>query len=302
MAAVRSVRFSSDGQFLVVAEAADFVHVCNTKLNYENRQEIDLFGEMAGVSLSSDDERLYIGVPNWIYSSLLQYNKRHRVGDMNKALMATHIWSLLTNRESLWVKWIHSYRIRGRNFWDVPIKNNVTWSWRKMLNLRPGLRDHMWVKLGDGTSTSVWFDRWDVVCPISSFISPRSIANAGLSLNARVADMCVNGDWSWPGTWITRFPTLMNLQKPVLEPLKQDKLIWFTSSSRDMDFSTSTAWEDLRYSQQEVQWANLVWFPQAIPRHAFLMWLLVLKKLKTQDVMSRWWVPIRTNTCFLSVM
>ncbi|KAJ0557901.1 putative transcription factor WD40-like family [Helianthus annuus] len=75
-----SVRFSSDGQFLVVAEAADFVHVCNTKLNYEKRQEIDLFGEMAGVSLSPDDETLYIGVPNWIYSSLLQYNKRHRYG------------------------------------------------------------------------------------------------------------------------------------------------------------------------------------------------------------------------------
>ncbi|KAJ0771736.1 putative transcription factor WD40-like family [Helianthus annuus] len=80
MAAVRSVRFSSDEQFLVVAEAADFVHVYNTKLNYEKRQEIDLFGEMAGVSLSPDDETLYIGVPNWIYSRLLQYNKRHRYG------------------------------------------------------------------------------------------------------------------------------------------------------------------------------------------------------------------------------
>ncbi|MFS7973381.1 putative transcription factor WD40-like family [Helianthus anomalus] len=67
MAAVRSV-------------PADFVHVYNTKLNYEKRQETDLFGEMAGVSLSSDDEMLYIGVPNWIYSSLLQYNKRHRYG------------------------------------------------------------------------------------------------------------------------------------------------------------------------------------------------------------------------------
>ncbi|KAJ0677318.1 putative pyruvate kinase transcription factor WD40-like family [Helianthus annuus] len=80
MVAVRSVHFSSDGQFLVVAEVADFVHVCNTKLNYEKRQEIDLFREMAGVSLSPADETLYIGVPNWIYSSLLQYNKRHRYG------------------------------------------------------------------------------------------------------------------------------------------------------------------------------------------------------------------------------
>ncbi|KAJ0502720.1 putative transcription factor WD40-like family [Helianthus annuus] len=75
MGAVRSVRFSSDGQFLVVAEAADFVHVYNTNLNYEERQEIDFFGEIAGVSLSPDDEALYIGVWDRTYHSLLQFNK-----------------------------------------------------------------------------------------------------------------------------------------------------------------------------------------------------------------------------------
>ncbi|KAL8204660.1 hypothetical protein R6Q57_010283 [Mikania cordata] len=80
MGAVRSVRFSSDGQFLVVAEPADFVHVYNTNLNYEKRQEIDFFGEISGVSLSPDDETLYIGVWDRTYASLLQFNKRHRYG------------------------------------------------------------------------------------------------------------------------------------------------------------------------------------------------------------------------------
>ncbi|MFS7989251.1 putative transcription factor WD40-like family [Helianthus anomalus] len=80
MAAIRSVRFSSDGQFLVAAEAVDFVHVYNAKLNYEKRKEIDFFGEVSGVSLSPDDETLYIGVWDPSYSSLLQFNKRHRYG------------------------------------------------------------------------------------------------------------------------------------------------------------------------------------------------------------------------------
>ncbi|GKC38278.1 uncharacterized WD repeat-containing protein-like protein isoform X1 [Tanacetum coccineum] len=77
MGAVRSVRFSSDGQFLVVAEPADFVHVYNTNLNYEKRQEIDFFGEISGVSLSPNDEMLYIGLFDRTYASLLQFNKRH---------------------------------------------------------------------------------------------------------------------------------------------------------------------------------------------------------------------------------
>ncbi|CAL5347837.1 unnamed protein product [Camellia sinensis] len=77
MGAVRSVRFSSDGQFLVVAEPADFVHVYSTKADYKRRQEIDFFGEISGVALSPDDESLYVGIWDRTYASLLQYNKKH---------------------------------------------------------------------------------------------------------------------------------------------------------------------------------------------------------------------------------
>ena len=80
MGAVRSVRFSSDGKFLVVAEPADFVHVYSSEANYRKRQEIDFFGEISGVSLSPDDESLYIGIWDRTYASLLQYNKRHAYG------------------------------------------------------------------------------------------------------------------------------------------------------------------------------------------------------------------------------
>ncbi|KAJ0494731.1 hypothetical protein HanIR_Chr12g0600811 [Helianthus annuus] len=78
-----------------------------------------------------------------------------RVRDMNNALMVTHIWSLITLRESLWVKWVHSYRIGGRSFWDLPVKQNITWSWRKMLQLRPLVHQYVWSKIGDGARTLV---------------------------------------------------------------------------------------------------------------------------------------------------
>ncbi|XP_058761580.1 uncharacterized WD repeat-containing protein C2A9.03-like [Vicia villosa] len=77
LGASRSIRFSSDGQYMAVAEPADFVHVYNTKSNYEKSQEIDFFGEISGVSISPDDECMYIGIWDRTYASLLQYNKRH---------------------------------------------------------------------------------------------------------------------------------------------------------------------------------------------------------------------------------
>lgn len=77
LGAARSIRFSSDGRFMVVAEPADFVHVYSTKEDYGKQQEIDFFGEISGVSLSPDDESLYIGIWDRTYASLLQYNRRH---------------------------------------------------------------------------------------------------------------------------------------------------------------------------------------------------------------------------------
>ena len=36
-----------------------------------------------------------------------------RIAEVNKSLMVYHIWSILTHRESLWVKWIHSYSVES---------------------------------------------------------------------------------------------------------------------------------------------------------------------------------------------
>lgn len=83
LGAVRSIRFSSDGQFLVAAEPADFVHIYNTKANYKMEQEIDFFGEISGVALSPDDESLYVGLWDRTYASLMQYNRRHHYGYLN---------------------------------------------------------------------------------------------------------------------------------------------------------------------------------------------------------------------------
>ncbi|KDP37891.1 hypothetical protein JCGZ_05773 [Jatropha curcas] len=86
LGAVRSIRFSSDGEFMVVAEPADFVHVYSTRADYKRRQEIDFFGEISGVALSPDDESLYIGIWDRTYASLLQYNRRHTYGYLDSYL------------------------------------------------------------------------------------------------------------------------------------------------------------------------------------------------------------------------
>ncbi|KAG2638474.1 hypothetical protein PVAP13_2NG597100, partial [Panicum virgatum] len=76
--AVRGLRFSSDGRFLAAAEAADFVHVYDVRACYSREQEIDIFGELAGVPFRPDAEALFVGVADRTYGSLIEFSRRHR--------------------------------------------------------------------------------------------------------------------------------------------------------------------------------------------------------------------------------
>ena len=97
----------------------------------------------------------------------------------NVALMSTHIWNLITHKESMWVRWIHSHKLKNRSFWEVPLLANVSWGWRKLLQLRNIIRPHVWFKLGNGKKASAWFDIWDETCPIIDHVSYRALGNAG---------------------------------------------------------------------------------------------------------------------------
>nr|GEV38412.1 hypothetical protein [Tanacetum cinerariifolium] len=58
-------------------------------------------------------------------------------------LMKSFLWSqgdtgrgkskVVWEVESLWVKWIQAYKLKGRNFWDYPLRGNMSWGWRKIL-------------------------------------------------------------------------------------------------------------------------------------------------------------------------
>ncbi|GJZ64173.1 hypothetical protein Tco_0620594 [Tanacetum coccineum] len=73
-----------------------------------------------------------------------------RFNTFNKALMVSHLWNLISSKESLWVKWIHVYKLKGRSFWEVPCHGNLSWRWRKILQLCPLIREFIWYRIRDG--------------------------------------------------------------------------------------------------------------------------------------------------------
>ncbi|KAG2193712.1 hypothetical protein INT47_013180 [Mucor saturninus] len=61
--AIRSLHYSHDGHYLAAAEPIDFVHIYETE-HYESSQVIDMFGDIAGVSFTPEDQSLYIANAN----------------------------------------------------------------------------------------------------------------------------------------------------------------------------------------------------------------------------------------------
>ncbi|GJR25235.1 reverse transcriptase zinc-binding domain-containing protein [Tanacetum coccineum] len=210
-----------------------------------------------------------------------------RIECFNSALMTTHIWKLLTLKESLWVKWIHEYKLNGRNFWDIPLRGNMSWGWRKILKMRPIIREFIWCKIGDGSITSIWFDRWCDMGPLATHISPRDIFRAGLNLKSKVKDVIHNGTWIWPHELLVKYPFLSECHVPIIED-NSDCLEWRNSQGITKTFSVTQAWSDLRTRDVKVDWYSMVWFSSCIPRHAFNLWLIVRRKLKTQDLVRIW--------------
>ncbi|PWA72857.1 RNA-directed DNA polymerase, eukaryota, Reverse transcriptase zinc-binding domain protein [Artemisia annua] len=45
---------------------------------------------------------------------------------------------------------------------------------------------------------------------------------------------------------------------------------------------------DLSNNGAKVKWRSVIWFPQSIPRHTFVLWMAVQERLMTQDKIAKW--------------
>ncbi|KAK1434366.1 hypothetical protein QVD17_00105 [Tagetes erecta] len=191
-----------------------------------------------------------------------------RINDVNRSLMASHIWSIVTHRKSVWVEWAYDNKLRANSLWDVPMKRCMSWGWRKILQIREEIRPFISCNIGNGLSTLIWNDNWCSHSPLCNYITTREIYRAGFGINDKLVDLVDNRQWIWASAW--------------------DTYVWRDRHGNERDFSSSLVWNIIRDMQHVVDWEKMVWFPYCIPRHAFHMWLVFLGKLNTQDRMKKW--------------
>ncbi|GJT84690.1 hypothetical protein Tco_1066407 [Tanacetum coccineum] len=127
----------------------------------------------------------------------------------------------------------------------VPFRGNMTWGWKKILQLRPLIRDHIWFRIGDGATCSLWFDKWCSSSPLASVVTSRDIHRAGLDMSSKVKDVFYNGGWVWPIELSSKYPLLSTIVVPTVST-SLDTLEWHSDGGVSMPFSVAIVWDSMK--------------------------------------------------------
>ncbi|GJX49273.1 RNA-directed DNA polymerase, eukaryota, reverse transcriptase zinc-binding domain protein [Tanacetum coccineum] len=178
------------------------------------------------------------------------------------------------------------------------IKNSKdSWGWKCLLILRSWVGKHMRYKIGDGKSISVWHDKWYNATSISSVICKKKFFYAGFSDLDKISDVFDSNGWKWPLEWMTKYHWIKDIKNPTLSN-SPDTPIWVDNNGNERRFSTSIVCKDVNCDNGKVSWRMTVWHPNCIPKHTFILWHVVKKRLCTQDRMANWY-PSRVFECSL---
>ncbi|PWA55374.1 reverse transcriptase domain, Reverse transcriptase zinc-binding domain protein [Artemisia annua] len=109
------------------------------------------------------------------------------------------------------------------------------------------------------------------MCPwLTDGIMGRAINTGGFSIqDNNVVDIVHENAWRWPNTWMH-----------VLYLKSHDGLF--------KDFTVRDIWHAICDHETEVAWHSFVWSTYGIPRHSIHVWLIMRKRLKTQDRLRQW--------------
>jgi hypothetical protein len=135
--------------------------------------------------------------------------------------------------------------------------------------------------IGNGKSTSLWLDYWlpDArrFCDILPF---RVLNSTGLPWNAKVSDIISEGRWSFP-TGHLDLQTIWNSIHFQPRTHLEDHCKWQGHPSGK--FTIDSAWDFLRDSRPTDTMYHLIWFPEHVPRQAFILWIASMGRLHTMD-------------------
>ncbi|GJX77241.1 RNA-directed DNA polymerase, eukaryota, reverse transcriptase zinc-binding domain protein [Tanacetum coccineum] len=160
----------------------------------------------------------------------------------NQALLAKNIWNIATKKDNLWVKWVHSVKLRNKSIWEVSAAINDSWGWKNLLTIR------------DIIMNNVKCIVRSVMGHLFKTLSHRDLYDARLKEDLTLRDMITNGQWNWPEEWYEKFLMVTQIACPTLNDVNTDKIVWRNRDRKDLKFSVSIAYADMSIQCPIMPW------------------------------------------------
>ncbi|GJU49928.1 hypothetical protein Tco_1219483 [Tanacetum coccineum] len=140
----------------------------------------------------------------------------------------------------------------------------MSWSCKHLMSIRDKIREFVNVKIGNGKTCHVWFDKWHPRGPLSKLIDHRVIYLAGLDINAKVIDLIENNNWCWPIDWMTEYDTVIDVLVPKMNNDVEDRTIWCNKKGKEKEFSASEVWKAIKIDYPKADWSQLILMIQSM--------------------------------------
>lgn len=157
--------------------------------------------------------------------------------------------------------------------------------------------------VNSGSMASFWHDNWTGLGSLIDITGELGPQVSGISIDSSVAEAVAAGAWR---ATRSRNPTLIIMrqslppQVPDITSSEPDYYLWRNSVDDPPSvFSTSKKWISLNPPPPLVAWYKAVWFSQKIPKHSFIVWLLLKERMLTRDRLRSWGlvVPVECLLC-----
>ena len=228
-----------------------------------------------------------------------------KLHEFNSALLGKCCWRMLVDRGGLWYRVLVARYGEKAGRLEVGGRSASSW-WREVVKIRDGVGDaeggwfaeRVSKKVGDGTSTYFWYDKWLGDVPLCTRF--RRLFDLASNKLSTVAEMVVPSGEAVGESWGWR-RGLRVWEEEMLEECRQllngvvlqfdlsDRWLW--DSDSDAGYTVRSAYQQLTTHAEaeppEVTTGDLIWHKKVPLKVSIFAWRLLRDRLPTKNNLLR---------------